>query len=98
MCVYIYIYIYNIIYIYIYIYTLDRGTVIIQTIGVSRVLFLAAFLSLQGRLEGRTPGPPTKSFPTKGPRVELSGRLPIQLYGYDSSHPLELRVCLSQTL
>ena len=24
-----------------------------------------------------TPGPPTKSFPTKSPRVKLSGRLPI---------------------
>ena len=45
-----------------------------------------------------TPSPPTKSFPTKSPWVKLSGRLPIQLYGYDSSHPLELRVCLSKTL
>ena len=45
-----------------------------------------------------TPNPPTKSFPTESPRVELSGRLPKELYGYDSSHPLELRVCLSQTL
>ena len=25
-----------------------------------------------------TPSPPTKSFPTKSPRVELSGRLPIK--------------------
>ena len=31
-------------------------------------------------------------------RVELSGRLPIKLYGHENSHPLELRVCLSQTL
>ena len=45
-----------------------------------------------------TPSPPTKSFPTKSPRVELSGRLPIKLYGYDNSHQSELRVCLSQTL
>ena len=39
-----------------------------------------------------TPSPPTKSFPIKSSWVKLSGRLPIQLYGYDSSHPLELRV------
>ena len=44
------------------------------------------------------PSPPTKSFPAKSPRVELSGRLPIKLYGHENSHPLELRVCLSQTL
>ena len=47
---------------------------------------------------GRTPSPPTKSFPNKSPRVELSRRLPIKLYGHENSHPLELRVCLSQTL
>ena len=34
-----------------------------------------------------TPSPPTKSFPTKSPRVELSGRLPIELYGHENSHP-----------
>ena len=45
-----------------------------------------------------TPSPPTKSFPTKSPRVKLSGRLPIKLYGHENFHPLELRVCLSQTL
>ena len=45
-----------------------------------------------------TPSPPTKSLPTKSPRVELSGRLPIKLYGHGNFHPLELRVCLSQTL
>ena len=45
-----------------------------------------------------TPSPPSKSFPTKSPRVELSGRLPVDLYGHENSHPLELRVCLSQTL
>ena len=44
-----------------------------------------------------TPNPPTKSFPTKSPWVKLSGRLPIKLYGHENSHPLELRVCLSQT-
>ena len=42
--------------------------------------------------------PPTKSFPTKSPRVKLSGRLPIKFNGHENSHPLELRVCLSQTL
>ena len=45
-----------------------------------------------------TPSPPTKSFPTKSPRVEVSGRPPIKLYRHENSHPLELRVCLSQTL
>ena len=45
-----------------------------------------------------TPSPPIKIFPTKSPRVELSGRPPVQLYGYDISHPLEVRACLSQTL
>ena len=43
-----------------------------------------------------TPGPPTKSFPTKSPRVELSGRPPIRFNGHENSHPLELRVCLSR--
>ena len=41
-----------------------------------------------------TPSPPTKSVPTKSPRVELSGRLPVRLYGHENSHPLELRVCI----
>ena len=45
-----------------------------------------------------TPSPPTKSFPTKSPRVELSGRLPMKFNGHENFHPLELRVCLSQTL
>ena len=45
-----------------------------------------------------TPCPPTKSFPTKSPRVELSGRLPMKLYGHENYLPLELRVCLGQTL
>ena len=46
----------------------------------------------------RTPSQPTKSFPSKSPRVKLSGRPPVKLYGHEKSHPLELRVCLSQTL
>ena len=45
-----------------------------------------------------TPSPPTKSFPTKSPRVEVSGRPPINSYEHENSHPLELRVCSSQTL
>ena len=49
-------------------------------------------------ISNSTPSPPTKSFPTKSPRVELSGRLPIKLYRHENSHPLELTVCLSQTL
>ena len=40
------------------------------------------------RLEASSP--PIKSCPTKSPWVKLSRRLPLQLYGYDSSHPLEL--------
>ena len=32
-----------------------------------------------------TPSPPTKSFPTKSPRVELSGRLPIKFNGHENS-------------
>ena len=32
-----------------------------------------------GRDNHATPSPPTKSFPTKSPRVKLSGRLPIKL-------------------
>ena len=39
-----------------------------------------------------------KSFPTKDPRVELSGRRPIQSYGHDSSHPLELSLFESNPL
>ena len=49
-------------------------------------------------LKTPTPSPPTKSFPTKSPWVKLSGRLPIKFNGHEHSHPLELRVCLSQTL
>ena len=45
-----------------------------------------------------TPSPSTKSFPTKSPRVEISGRPPIKSYGHENSNPLELRVRLSQVL
>ena len=34
-----------------------------------------------------TPSPPTKSFPTRSPRVELSGRPPIKFNGHENSHP-----------
>ena len=59
-------------------------------------MFLSAVLLKRLCLVVRTPSPPTKSFPTKSPRVELSGRLPIESYGHENSHPLELRVCLSK--
>ena len=49
-------------------------------------------------VRGCMSGPPTKSFPTKSPRVKLSWRPPINLYGHGNSHPLELKVCLSRTL
>ena len=49
------------------------------------------------KLGGTTPSPPIKSFPTKSP-CKVSRRLPIKLYGHENSHPLESRVCLSQTL
>ena len=51
-----------------------------------------------GTVVKSTPSPPIKSFPIKSSWVKLSGRLPIKFYGYDNSQPLELRVCLSQTL
>ena len=43
-----------------------------------------------------TPSPPIKT-PFESPWVKLSGRPPIQIYGHENSHPLDLRVCLSQT-
>ena len=63
--------------------------------GLSQATLVGCNVS---RRIGRTPSSPTKSFPTKSPRVELSGRLPIKSYGHENSHPLQLRVCLSQTL
>ena len=59
---------------------------------------LRAICQTRGELEHRTPtpSPHTKSFPTKSPRVEVSGKPPIKLYGHENSHPLELRVRLSQ--
>ena len=40
---------------------------------------------------------PAKRFPTKSPWVKLSGRLPTKFNGHEHSHPLEFRVCWSQT-
>ena len=74
VCMYIYIYIHMYIYIYMYVYNVHM-----YTIHMYICIYWPPY---------RTPSPPTKSFPTKSPRVELSGRLPIQSYGYDSSHPL----------
>ena len=39
-----------------------------------------------------------RAFLWKSPWAELSGRHPITFSGHENSHPLELRVCLSQTL
>ena len=44
------------------------------------------------------PSPPIKSCPIKSPCVKLSGRPPMKFNGHENSHPLEFRVCLSQTL
>ena len=77
-------------YIYIYIYVYSVYT------GPSPLLLPFNICLLQNICY--MPSPPTKSFPIKSPRVKLSGRLPIKLYGHENSHPLELRVCLSQTL
>ena len=78
MCKYIYtyhIYIYIYIYLCVYIYIYIHKYICVPK---ARIVFA-----------GNTPSPPTKSFPTKSPRVELSGRLPINLYGHENSHPLE---------
>ena len=45
-----------------------------------------------GKYKTSTPSPPIKSFPTKSPRVELSGRLPMKFDGHENSHPLESTV------
>ena len=82
--VYIYIYIYMHIYLFVYIYIYTHTHVYVYGSLIDNYRC--------------TPSPPTKSFPTKSPRVELSGRHPIRLYGHDNSHPLDLRVCLSRTL
>ena len=89
LSLYVYKYVYIYIYIYIYIYTCIP---VLGTDGMPGPQLLRAFGPIT------MPSPPTKSFPTKSPRVELSGRLPITVHGHESSHPLELRVCLSRTL
>ena len=90
--IHIYIYIYNIIYIYIYILISQEYHI---NINIARVGDCR--LPSTG-YRPYTPSPPTKSFPTKSPRVKLSGRLPMKFNGHENSHPLELRVCPSQTL
>ena len=100
--IHIYIYIYNYIYIslslyiyiHIYIYIYNQQVHEADVAGLGRHVERAVALPV---LEA-TPSPPTKSFPTKSPRVELYRRLPIKFNGHENSHPLELRVCLSQTL
>ena len=74
-----------------YCYRLSLSVVVLVVVVV--VVVVSSSLSLSC-----TPSPLTKSFPTKSPRVELSGRPPIKYDGHENSHPLELRVCLSQTL
>ena len=44
---------------------------------------MSYYVTLSIILHRITPSPPTKSFPTKSPRVELSGRLPIIFYGHE---------------
>ena len=45
-----------------------------------------------------TPSPPIKSCPIESPWVKTSGRPLIKFNGHENSHPLELRLRLSQTL
>ena len=86
-----------------------KNMIIIMSHALHSLLTLQTFGSLPARVakpavenfwppHTDTPNPPTKSFPTKSPWVKLCGRLPIKFYGHENSHPLELRVCLSQTL
>ena len=109
--IYIYIYIYICLSVCLSIYLYMCLSLHLSVCLYNCIFYLSIYLSIAGlsdrpqlpvdRLgDGRrtTPSPPTKSFPTKSPRVELSGRLPIRFNGHENSHPLELRVCLSQTL
>ena len=80
VCVYVYTYIHIYIYIYIYIYTYDWECILARPAKRS-VQFSSGNLVPDGAL-ACTPSPPTKSFPTKSPRVELSGRLPIEFDGH----------------
>ena len=76
--------------IYIYIYTY---------VCIYIYIYIYTHVYIINRNRARTPyAQSTKGFPTKSPRVKLSGRLPIKSYGHGNSHPLESRVCLSQTL
>ena len=94
-CVYIYIYIYTYTYTCIYTRVLSISLSVRAVLAVDQVHPLLR-VGVPQRVT--TPSPPTKSFPTKSPRVELYRRLPIKFNGHENSHPLKLRVCLSQTL
>ena len=90
----IYLFIYMCIYIYIYIYITQIIHEIYSAWGVVlRCAPLPPGSDLwdcdrtRTRLSN-TASPTIKSFPTKSPRVELSGRPPIKSYGQENSHPL----------
>ena len=89
VCIYIYIererYVYTYMYMYMYMY-------------IYIYMYMYRPLHISHSHELFTPCPPIKGFPIKSPWVKLSGRLPIKFNGHGNSHPLELRVCLSQTL
>ena len=74
------------------------GIIITITTMITTIAMITIITIITRSARTYTPSPPTKSSPTKSPRVELSGRLPIKFNGHENSHPLELRVCLSQTL
>ena len=97
VCMYIYIYIYIYIYTHTYMYMTYVYDIYLQS--VSRSLGASVQRKpAESREPARTPSPPVRSFPTTSPWVKLSGRPPIKFNGHENSHPLELRVCLSQTL
>ena len=75
--------------------TMTITIVITSSSSSSSMIIFIVFLRANRIVPFSTPGPPTKSFPTKSqsPWVKLSERLPIKLYGHENSHPLELRVC-----
>ena len=75
----------------------SNSTIIIIIISSSSSIIIIIIISSSSIIScSSTPSPPTKSFPAKSPRVVLSGRLPTILYRHENSHPLEVRVCLSQ--
>ena len=62
------------------------------------ILIMILTMIINNNSANTTPSPPTKGFPTKSPRVELSGRLPIKLYGHENSHPLKFKSLLESNL